>query len=137
MMITFLFSTLPQVFLSFDTYFILWYYIYKRPSAEHLVSTIGLDGLFPLSHLERKTHLRRVTFGWVLLFLLLLLMYVKRARMNDPNKNIIVNASFTSMASPLSKGNHAHPRFNCSYILPFIESTHKRSYSLSFLDISR
>lgn len=85
------------------------------------------------------------TFGlnlWVGFYflLLLLLMYVKRARMNVPNRNMIVNASFTSMASPppklpketyfesiCSKGNHAHPRFNCSYILPLFTSTYKRS----------
>ncbi|MNJ48916.1 hypothetical protein D3C77_441240 [compost metagenome] len=48
------------------------------------------------------------TFGlnlWVGFYflLLLLLMYVKRARMNVPNRNMIVNASFTSMASPPPK----------------------------------
>jgi hypothetical protein len=28
----------------------------------------------------------------------------------------------------LSKGNHAHPRFNCSYILPLFTSAYKRSH---------
>lgn len=30
----------------------------------------------------------------------------------------------------LSKGNHAHPRFNCIYILSLFSSTYKRSYLL-------
>ncbi|MNQ92376.1 hypothetical protein D3C85_1078020 [compost metagenome] len=43
-------------------------------------------------------------------FLLLPLMYVKRARINIPKRNIIVNASFTSMASPPFEGKPHPPK---------------------------
>jgi hypothetical protein len=62
-------------------------------------------------------------------------MYVKRATVNVLKSIIIVIASFTSMAHLLSKGNHAHPRFNCNLIIPIIPNTYKRSFKmlLSFL----
>lgn len=42
----------------FDTFFSLCYYICNKDQVlEHLVSTIGLDGLFPSKSYRNKTHL--------------------------------------------------------------------------------
>jgi hypothetical protein len=46
--------------------------------------------------------------------LLIILMYVNRATINVLKRIMIVIASSILMAYLLSKGNHDHPRFNCT-----------------------
>jgi hypothetical protein len=68
-----------------------------------------------------KTHRRltnlRVGFYFLLL---LLLMYVKRATINIPKRNMIVKASFTSMASPPFEGKPCPPKIQLYFYCTFI-----------------
>lgn len=97
-------------------------FLNKDQVRQHLVSTIGLDGLSLLKAFRNKNPPSAVNLGVGFYFLLLLLMYVKSARMNVPNNSIRVIASFTSMVSPPFEGKPYPPKiqlylyFTCSYI---------------------
>ncbi|MNN53975.1 hypothetical protein D3C81_1687640 [compost metagenome] len=96
--------------------------VIRKPSASTLGYTIGLDGLFPSKSFKEQNPPSAVNLGVGFYFLLLLeLMYVKRARINVPNRNIIVNASLTSMASPPFEGKPCPPKIQLYFlILPHI-----------------
>ena len=87
-----------------------------------MVNTIGLDGLSLLKSSQDKNPPSAVNLGVGFYFLLLLLIYVKSARMNVPNNSIRVIASFTSMVSPPFEGKPYPPKiqlylyFTCVYI---------------------
>jgi hypothetical protein len=76
-----------------------------------LASTIGLDGISLLSLQKDKNPPLAVNLGvGFYFFLLVLLMYVNRAIINMPKRNMIVKASFTSMASPPFEGKPRPPK---------------------------
>jgi len=117
-------------------------FLNKDQVRQHLVSTIGLDGLSLLKAFGIKTHLWRSTLGWVFTFSC---CYWCTLKVQEWMFRITALES-SHLSLPwfhlLSKGNHTHPRFNCIYILPVLTSAHKRSHlifvfsftmSLSFL----
>jgi hypothetical protein len=77
--------------------------------------TLGLDNWlgwdFPSEFTKGQNPPSAVNLGvGFYFFLLVLLMYVKRAIINMPKRNMIVKASFTSMASPPFEGNPRPPK---------------------------
>ena len=91
----------------FEVYNLVWYHIINKDQVlQHLVHTIGLDGIFPFNVNPGNKNPPSATNLRVGFYFLLLLfpMYVKSAIINIPKRNMIVIASFTSMASPPFEG---------------------------------
>ena len=105
----------------FEVNNLVWYHIIiKTKCGKHLVNTIGLDGIFPSKSFRNKNPPSAVNFRVGFYFLLMLLMYDKRARINIPKRNIIVIASFTSMASPPFEGKPCPPKIQLYFHFTFI-----------------
>ena len=90
----------------------------KKPSAANtrLNNWLGWGIPSDLKKDQKPTSGCNLRVGFYFL-LLLELIYVKRARINDPNKNMIVNVSFTSMASPPFEGKPCPPKIQLSFLL--------------------
>lgn len=93
-----------------------------------------VDGLSLLKSLGIKNPPLADNLGVGFYFLLLLLMYVKSARMNVPNNSIRVIASFTSMVSPPFEGKPYPPKVQLYLYFNFIHTCVQVFLSSFFID---
>jgi hypothetical protein len=92
--------------------------------------TLGLDNWlgckFPSTSYRNKNPPSAANLWVGFYFLLLLLMYVKRAKINIPKRNIIVSVSFISMAPPLSEGKPRPPKIQLYLYCDCLKSTRRQ-----------